>query len=135
MKVILSESRFESVFSELLKKEKFNIDISWYGSDVSSEGDLIIKGLAKFSQGDTPRNIERIGYSQGHIFSYKKKGDELILRKISPNIENYFDGKLAPGQKIQCKLQRIGDLIHQIYLKIDLPQLQSINFKRCQYFT
>ena len=41
-------------------------------------------------------------------------------------VENYFDGKLAPGQKIQCKLQRIGDLIHQIYLKIDLPQLQSI---------
>ena len=91
MKVILNESRFESVFSELLKKEKLNIDISWYGSDVSSQGELIIKGLVKFSQGDTPRNIERIGYSQGHIFSYIKKGDELILRKISPNIEHYFE--------------------------------------------
>jgi hypothetical protein len=41
-------------------------------------------------------------------------------------VENYFDGKLAPGQKIQCKLQRIGDLIHQIYFKLDLPQLQAI---------
>ena len=41
-------------------------------------------------------------------------------------VENYFDGKLAPGQKIQCKLQRIGDLVSQIYLKIDLPQLQNI---------
>ncbi len=39
-------------------------------------------------------------------------------------VENYFDGKLAPGQKVQCKLQRIGDLIHQIYLRLDLPQLQ-----------
>jgi hypothetical protein len=57
MKVIINESRFESAFSELLKKEKFNIDISWYGSDMSSEGELIIKGLVKFSQGDTPRNI------------------------------------------------------------------------------
>ena len=41
-------------------------------------------------------------------------------------VENYFDGKLAPGQKVQCKLQRIGDLIHQIYLRLDLPQLQTI---------
>ena len=29
-------------------------------------------------------------------------------------VENYFDGKLAPGQKIQCKLQRVGDLIHLV---------------------
>ena len=42
-------------------------------------------------------------------------------------VENYFDGILAPGQKIQCKLQRVGDLVHQIYLKLDLPQLQSFN--------
>ena len=41
-------------------------------------------------------------------------------------VENYFDGKLAPGQKVQCKLQRIGDLIHQIYLRLDLPQLQMV---------
>ena len=120
MKVILSESRFESAFSELLKKEKFNIDISWYGSDVSSEGDLIIKGLAKFSQGDTPRNIERIGYSQGHIFSYIKKGDELILRKISPNIENYFDGiglfKIFPPEKV---LDYLDNLVKE-YLYNDL---------------
>ena len=41
-------------------------------------------------------------------------------------VENYLDGKLAPGQKVQCKLQRIGDLIHQIYLRLELPQLQPI---------
>ena len=33
-------------------------------------------------------------------------------------VENYFDGKTAPGQKVQCKLQRVGDLIHQIYLEL-----------------
>jgi hypothetical protein len=70
------------VFSELLNKEKLNIDISWYGSDMNSQDGLVIKGLVKVSQGDTPRNIERIGYTHGYIFSYKKKGDELILRKI-----------------------------------------------------
>jgi len=42
-------------------------------------------------------------------------------------VENYFDGKTSPGQKLQCKLQRIGDLVHQIYLRLDLPELQSLN--------
>ena len=41
-------------------------------------------------------------------------------------VENYFDGRAAPGQKVQCKLQRVGDLIHQIYLRVDLPRLQSL---------
>ena len=42
------------------------------------------------------------------------------------NVENYFHGKLSPGQKIQCKIQRVGDLIHEMYLKLDLPKLQTI---------
>jgi len=104
MKVILNESRFESVFSELLKKEKLNIDISWYGSDMNNQDGLVIKGLVKLSQGDTSRNIERIGFSNGYIFSYKKKGDELILRKISPNIEKDFEFiglfKIFPPEKV-----------------------------------
>lgn len=41
-------------------------------------------------------------------------------------VENYFDGKSAPGQKLQCKLQRVGDLVHQMYLRFDLPQLQNL---------
>lgn len=42
-------------------------------------------------------------------------------------VENFFDGKNSPGQKLQCKLQRVGDLIHQIYLKINLPKLQNFH--------
>lgn len=42
-------------------------------------------------------------------------------------VENHFQGKLAPGQKVQCKLQRVGDLIHQIYLRVELPMLQSLH--------
>lgn len=42
------------------------------------------------------------------------------------NIENYFDGKPAPGQKLHCKIQRTGDLIHKIYLQVDLPNLQNL---------
>ena len=48
-------------------------------------------------------------------------------------VENYFNGKLSPGQKIQCKIQRIGDLIHQMYIKIDLPKLQETQGKNNIY--
>lgn len=40
-------------------------------------------------------------------------------------IENYFDGKIAPGGKVYCKLQRSGDLLSQILLRVDLPALQK----------
>jgi hypothetical protein len=39
-------------------------------------------------------------------------------------VENYFDGKLAFGQKVYCKLQRVGDLVSQIFLRMVLPPLQ-----------
>ena len=41
-------------------------------------------------------------------------------------IENYFDGKQEPGQKLHCKLQRIGDLVNKIYLQVDLPVLNKL---------
>ena len=41
------------------------------------------------------------------------------------SIENNFDGNYCPGERVRCKLQRSGDLIHQIYLKIQLPKLQE----------
>lgn len=98
MKVILNESRFESVFSKLLEKEKFNIDISWYGTDLGKDG-LVVNGLVRLSQ-----NRKDLGFPNGYIFSYKKKGDELILRKISPNIENYFERitlfNIFPSEKV-----------------------------------
>ena len=86
MKVIISESRFNSVFSEWLKKEKINLHILYYGSDLSNQDGLVEKGLVKFSQGDTPRNVERIGFSNGYIFVYKKKDNELTFIKMSPGI-------------------------------------------------
>ncbi len=41
--------------------------------------------------------------------------------------ENYFDGKVAPGQKVSCKVERIGDLIHDVYLKLELPEIQALD--------
>jgi hypothetical protein len=40
-------------------------------------------------------------------------------------VTNYFHGKLAPGQKIYSTLQRSGDLLSQMFLKITLPKLQE----------
>ena len=40
-------------------------------------------------------------------------------------IENHFDGMYCPGQRVRCKLQRPGDLVNQIYLKLHLPKLQK----------
>jgi hypothetical protein len=86
MKVILNESKFNTIFSEWLEKEKINLHILYYGSDLSQQDGLVEKGLVKFSQGDTPRNIERIGFSNGHIFVYKKKDNELTFIKMSPGV-------------------------------------------------
>ena len=86
MKIILNESKFNTIFSEWLKKEKINLHILYYGSDLSQQDGLVEKGLVKFSQGDTPRNIERIGFSNGHIFVYKKKDNELTFIRMSPGV-------------------------------------------------
>lgn len=41
--------------------------------------------------------------------------------------ENFFDGKIAPGHKVSCKVERVGDLIHDVYLKIILPEIQVLD--------
>ena len=81
MKVILNESRFESVFSKWLENEKINTHITYYGSDLSNQDGLVEKGLVRFSQGDNP-----IGFSNGYIFVYKKKDKELTFIRMSPGI-------------------------------------------------
>jgi hypothetical protein len=57
-----------------------------------------------------------------HFKSVVKRNTNFAIETI----ENYFDGKIAPGQKISCKLQRVGDLLSQIYLNLRLPALQKI---------
>lgn len=39
-------------------------------------------------------------------------------------VENYLVGKLTFGQKVSCNLQRAGDLVSQIFLRVVLPPLQ-----------
>ena len=40
-------------------------------------------------------------------------------------IPQYFNGNADFGQKIYCKLDRIGDLVNQIFLRVRLPSLKQ----------
>ena len=41
------------------------------------------------------------------------------------SIENTFNGTADFGKKVSCTLARNGDLIHKIYLAVDLPAMSQ----------
>jgi hypothetical protein len=108
MKVILTESRLKSVFSKFLEKSKINVQLSYYGSDLGNDG-LRYRGLVKLSQGDTPRNIESIGFSFGYIFSFKKEDNELKLITTSPDISKI--GGIFKGFPPELLVDYFSDLM------------------------
>ena len=44
------------------------------------------------------------------------------------NISQYFNGNADFGQKVYCQVDRIGDLINQVFLRIKLPSLIPYNY-------
>ena len=43
------------------------------------------------------------------------------------SIEQTFNGSVGFGNKVSCTVSRNGDLIHKVYLQVDLPALQATN--------
>ena len=43
------------------------------------------------------------------------------------SIEQTFNGTVDFGRKVSCTVSRNGDLIHKVYLQVDLPQLTNTN--------
>jgi ribosomal protein S19E (S16A) len=41
------------------------------------------------------------------------------------SIEQTFNGSVDFGRKVSCTVSRNGDLIHKVYLQVDLPALAS----------
>ena len=41
------------------------------------------------------------------------------------SISNTFNGAAGFGRSVVCEIARNGDLIHQVYLQVDLPALSS----------
>jgi hypothetical protein len=44
------------------------------------------------------------------------------------SIPQYFTGNADFGQKVYCLIDRIGDLINQVFLRIQLPNLKEYNY-------
>ena len=44
------------------------------------------------------------------------------------NIPQYFNGNADFGQKVYCLVDRIGDLINQVFLRVKLPSLVDYNY-------
>lgn len=44
------------------------------------------------------------------------------------NIPQYFNGNSDFGQKVYCQIDRIGDLINQVFLRVKLPSLKEYNY-------
>jgi hypothetical protein len=45
------------------------------------------------------------------------------------NIPQYFTGNATFGQKVYCLVDRIGDLINEMFLRIKLPDISQYNYK------
>jgi hypothetical protein len=41
------------------------------------------------------------------------------------SIEQTFNGTVDFGRKVSCTVSRNGDLIHKVYLQVDLPALNA----------
>ena len=80
MKVIISESRFNSVFSKWLEKEDIDVNIGWYGGGrLNGYDEHIISGFVTIKG-------EGAGLPFGFQFSYKYEDNELTLYDIKPDI-------------------------------------------------
>ena len=44
------------------------------------------------------------------------------------NIPQYFNGNSDFGQKVYCQVDRIGDLINQVFLRVKLPSLKDYSY-------
>ena len=44
------------------------------------------------------------------------------------SISQYFNGDADFGKKVYCVVDRIGDLINQVFLRIKLPRLICYNY-------
>jgi len=81
MKVILNESRFNTIFSDWLDKSGIDIYLGWFGSNKTFGNENIIGGLVRLSMGG-----EDIGNSHGYIFSFILGDDgELTYKEVIPD--------------------------------------------------
>ena len=96
MKVILSESRFDSVFSEWLKKEDINIRIRILNdlNDNNNKFKLVVVFMYLTHKG------EPLGNMGGYIFSFNLVDDKLIVRDSPDDIMEIGLFTLFPNELV-----------------------------------
>lgn len=93
MKVILSESRFDSVFSEWLKKEDIKIRIEIL-NDINNKYKLVVVFMYLTHKG------EPLGNQGGHIFSFNLVDDKLIVRNSPDDLMGIGLFTLFPNELV-----------------------------------
>ena len=93
MKVILSESRFDSVFSEWLKKEDIKIRIEIL-NDINNKYKLVVVFMY------LTHNGEPLGNQGGHIFSFNLVDDKLIVRNSPDDLMEIGIFTLFPNELV-----------------------------------
>ena len=44
------------------------------------------------------------------------------------SIEQTFNGSAGLGKRVTCQISRNGDLIHKVYLQVDLPAAEWVDY-------
>jgi len=112
MKVILNESRFNTIFSDWLDKSGIDINIGWYGvGRINGYDERIISGFV------TIREDETIITSQ---YSYKYKDSELSLYEIYPDRNRFGFGGIFDFFPTDLVVEYFSEQIKDyIYMKLE----------------
>ena len=119
MKVILNESRFDSIFSKWLEKSGIEVKLEWFGvGRLNGYDERIISGSFTLYQ-----DGERIN---SYIYSYKYEDGELSFYDMEPNVKRFgFGGslKIFPYEKVsEYFSDRLKDYI---LMKLEMKRNES----------
>ena len=110
MKIVLNESRFNSVLTKFLDKSGIDINIGWNGSGrVNVYGEDIITGFVAVNENGKPIK-----------FTYKYEDGELSLFDIYPDIGIFGFGDVFKGFPNELLIDYFSGLIKDyIYMKLE----------------
>ena len=112
MKIVLNESRFNSVLTKFLDKSGIDINIGWNGSGRENVyGERIITGFVTINE-----NGNRISFQ----FTYKYEDNELSLYGVYPDVNRFGFGEVFKGFPNELLIEYFSEQIKDfIYMKLE----------------
>ena len=119
MRVILNESRFDSIFSKWLEKSGIEVKLEWFGvGRLNGYDERIISGSFTLYQDGELIN--------SYIYSYKYEDGELSFYDMEPNVNRFgFGGslKIFPYEKVS---EYFSDRLKEyILMKLEMKRNES----------